>query len=80
VLFHIIEQTSLEKTAMLDLAAVKCVSAVKRKFDLKWRHAAPHWNTKLSLGEERLKEIGSENDQSRSGNPSVTVTTVTAKQ
>jgi len=61
---------------MLDLAAAKYVSAVKRKFDLKWRHAASHWNTKLRLGEELLKDTGSETDQSRS----VVVTSATAKQ
>jgi len=54
---------------MLDLAAAKCLSTVKGKFDLKLRHAASQWNTKLRLGEELLKDTGSENDQSRSGNP-----------
>jgi hypothetical protein len=69
VLFHFIEQTSLEKKTMLYLAAVKCVSVVNWKFDLRLRIATPHWNTKLRPGKELMKETGSENDQSRSGNP-----------
>jgi hypothetical protein len=69
VLFHIIEQSSLEETTMLYLAAVKYVSDVKWKFDLQLKYAAPHWNTKLRIGKELLKETGPESDQSRSGNP-----------